>query len=330
MRRFEAFRREPEDDGPPPPFRDIIGGGRYERPHWLRRWRFAIAAGIGLIVLFIALIYARGVYADWLWFDSIGYVSVYRQVLVTRLALFFGSSILFLVLLAINLLLALRLVPLRHALLLALVIGLGAGVALDRFLLNMKLSGEDASRLGPGDQIERVSPVQISIEGRAFLGPEDAPVTIVEFTDYQCPYCGLHSRDNLSKLLELYPDQIRYAVLNFPITSIHPGADQAAQAAECAASLGEFWEYHDMLFQNQGSQDNEGLKEMARQVGLDGDSFDLCLDSGAQSQRVLQDFQEGRNYGVRATPTFFINGQMLVGYLPFTDFKSIVDQAAGR
>lgn len=213
---------------------------------------------------------------------------------------------------------------------LALLIAFGAGLGVDRFLLNSSPSGEDASRLGPQDEIEQFSPIQIPVDGRAFLGPEDAPITIVEFTDYQCPYCALHSRENLSKILDQYQDQIRYVVLNFPITSIHPGADQAGQAAECAGSQGKFWEYHDMLFQNQGSQDNEGLKGMAREVGLDGDAFDFCLDTGAQSQRVIQDFQEGRNYGVRATPTFFINGRMVVGYLPFNDFKSIVDQAAER
>ena len=220
-------------------------------------------------------------------------------------------------------------ITLAHGLIvLALIIGFGAGLGVDRFLLSSNPSRGDASRLEAQDGTGRVSPIQIPVDGRAFLGPADAPVTIVEFTDYQCPYCGMHSRENLSRLMERYQDQIRYVVLNFPITSIHPGAAQAGQAAECAASQGRFWEYHDMLFQNQGSQDNKGLKGMARQVGLDGDAFDICLDSGAQSQRVIEDYETGRSYGVRATPTFFINGRMLEGFLPFDDFKAIVDQAA--
>lgn len=222
-------------------------------------------------------------------------------------------------------------ITLAHGLIvLALMIGLGAGVAIDRFLLNSNPSRGNASRLAPQDEIGQPSAIQILIDGRPSLGPADAPVTIVEFTDYQCPYCALHFRENIPRLLDEYQDQVRYVVVNFPLTSIHPGADQAAQAAECAASQGKFWEYHDALFQNQGSQYNEGLKGMARQVGMDGDAFDSCLDSGAQSQRVLQDFQEGRNSGVRATPTFFINGRMVVGFLPFKDLKSIVDQAADR
>lgn len=211
---------------------------------------------------------------------------------------------------------------------LALIIGLGYGVY--RFMLSPGQAADGASRLGPQNQGEQLSPVQIAIGGRAFLGPADAPITIVEFTDYQCPYCGIHSRENLAKLLEEYQDRLKYVVFNFPITSIHPGADRAGQAAECASSQGRFWEYHDMLFQNQGSQNDEGLKRMARQAGLDGGSFDLCLDSGAQAQRVIKDFQDGQDYGVRATPTFFINGWMVEGLLPFDDFKSIVDQIADR
>ncbi|PKB64179.1 MAG: hypothetical protein BZY80_03520 [SAR202 cluster bacterium Io17-Chloro-G2] len=222
-------------------------------------------------------------------------------------------------------------VTLAHGLIvLALIIGFGAGIGLDRLLLNLYPSNGNASQLEPQDDIGQLSRNQIPINGRAFLGPEDAPVTIIEFTDYQCPYCALHSRENVAQLLEQSPEQIKYVVLNFPITSIHPWAAQAAQAAECADSQGKFWEYHDMLFLNQGSQHNEGLKDMARQVGLDTDSFNGCLDSGIQSQRVLKDFEEGRNHGVRATPTFFINGRIVEGFLPFNDFKSIVDQAAER
>ena len=222
-------------------------------------------------------------------------------------------------------------ITLAHGLIiLALMIGVGAGIGIGRLLLTSGPSSGDVSRLGPQADFEQLSLDAIPINGRPFLGPADAPVTIIEFTDYQCPYCALHSRENLAKLLEQSPAQIKYVVLNFPITSIHPGADRAAQAAECAASQGRFWEYHDMLFQNQGSQNDEGLKGLARKAGLDGDTFDVCLDSGIQSQQVRKDFEEGRDHGVRATPTFFINGRIVEGYLPFNDFKSIVGQAAGE
>ena len=218
---------------------------------------------------------------------------------------------------------------LAHGLIvLALIIGFGAGFGVDRFLLKSNPTAADASQLGQQVETGQLSLAQLPMAGRPFLGPEDAPVTIVEFTDYQCPFCGLHARENLPRLLEESKDKVRYAVLNFPITSIHPGADQAGQAAECAAKQGKFWEYHDLLFQKQGSQDTQGLRELAREVGLDGDTFEFCLETGETAQQVLQDFQEGRNYDVRATPTFFINGRKVVGYLPFEDFMAIVDQAA--
>ena len=221
-------------------------------------------------------------------------------------------------------------ITLAHGLIvLALVIGFGAGFGVDRYLLSTNPTTGNASILGQQGGTGQASAVQLLLEGRPFLGPADAPVTIVEFTDYQCLYCAVNQRENIPRLLEEYKDRVRYVVLNFPITSIHPGADQAGQAAECAADQGKFWEYHDMLFQNQGSQHAEGLKEMARQVGLDAGLFNSCLDSGAKSQLVLQDLQQGRNYGVRATPTFFINGREVVGFLPYDDFKSLVDQAAG-
>ena len=213
---------------------------------------------------------------------------------------------------------------------LALILAFAAGLSVQRFLLDSNPTSGEASQLGQTLEGEPISRVQLSLEGRAFLGREDAPVTIVEFTDYQCPYCGLHSRENLARLLEEFPDKIKYTVVNFPITSIHPGADQAGHAAECAASQGKFWEYHDMLFQNQGSQHPEGLTDMALEVGLNGDEFNSCMSTGATAQRVIQDFEEGKNYGVRATPTFFINGRKVVGFLPYDDFKAIVDQAAGE
>ena len=219
-------------------------------------------------------------------------------------------------------------ITLAHGLIvLALVIGFGAGIGVDRFLLRSNPAAVDASLLEQQSGFRQPSSIQIPLEGRPFLGPADAPVTIVEFTDYQCPFCALHSQDNFPRLLREFQGQVRYVVLNFPITSIHPGADQAGQAAECAAAQGKFWVYHDMLFRNQASQHTEGLREMAREAGLDGGTFDSCLDSSAQVQRVSQDFQEGRNHGVRATPTFFINDRMVVGFLPYEDFKSLVSQA---
>ncbi len=165
------------------------------------------------------------------------------------------------------------------------------------------------------------------LEGRPSLGPEDARVTIVEFTDYECPFCGRHFRETMPQLINEYEDTIKYVVLNFPISRIHPFAQQTGEAAECAHDQGKFWEYHDMVFQNQAALDVENLKLYAEQVGLDTVAFGTCLDSGAKTQLVLDDVQDALSYGVSGTPTFFINGQMMVGAQPFSSFQTLIDDA---
>ena len=173
------------------------------------------------------------------------------------------------------------------------------------------------------------SGVRVSIEGRPFIGPEDAPVTIVEFSDYQCAFCGRHFRQTLPQLLREYEGKLKYVLLNYPISSIHPFAQKAGEAAECAFDQGKFWEYHDTLFQNQRALGVDSLKQYAVDLGLNTTEFDTCLDSGAKTALVLGDFQDGQSFGVTGTPTFFINGQPLVGARPFDSFKRIIDAALG-
>ena len=119
-------------------------------------------------------------------------------------------------------------------------------------------------------------------------------------------------------------------IFNFPISRIHPFAHEAGEAAECARDQGKFWEYHDLLFQNQRGLDLESLKLYADNIGLDADVFSTCLDSDAKAQLVLDDVQTGQSYGVRATPTFFINGRILVGALPFSSFQTLIDAELNR
>ena len=173
------------------------------------------------------------------------------------------------------------------------------------------------------------SVVQVSVEGRPFIGPEDAPVTIVEFSDYQCPFCGRHFQQTLPQLLREYEGKVKYVLINYPIASLHPFAQKAGEAAECAFDQGKFWEYHDALFTNQQSLGVDSLKRYASDLGLNAATFNTCLDSGAKTAQVLKDFQDGQSYGVTGTPTFFINGQRLVGARPFDSFKSIIDAALG-
>ena len=212
----------------------------------------------------------------------------------------------------------------------ALVIAFGSGFGAAWVLLPSSTGSPQVATQSTFQPEQQPPIVQVDIEGRPYLGPEDAPVTIVEFTDYECPFCGRHFRETLPQLFQEYEGTIKYVVLNFPISRIHPFAQQAGEAAECAYDQGKFWEYHDTLFQNQDALDVESLKRYAGDIGLNIDVFSACLDSGATAQRVLDDVQDGLSYGVNATPYFFINGQVLVGAQPFNSFQTLIDAALSR
>lgn len=164
----------------------------------------------------------------------------------------------------------------------------------------------------------------VATEGRPQRGADDAPITIVEFTDYECPFCGRYIRDTYPALLAEYGDRMKYVVRNFPLSSIHPNARKAAEAAECAFDQGRFWEYHDALFQNQGALDVPSLKAYAEELGLDVASFATCLDSGAKRDVVAADHRDALAHGVNGTPTFFVNGRMLVGAQQLAAFEALL------
>lgn len=165
--------------------------------------------------------------------------------------------------------------------------------------------------------------------GRPARGPDTAPVTIVEFTDYECPYCRDHFLKTLPLVLAQYGDRVRYVVMNFPIPRLHPDALGAAEAAECAADQGRFWEYHDRLFVA-SELDRAALESIAAQMHLDGAAFATCMDTRATSERVMSHIAQGRSLGVTGTPTFFVNGRVFHGAYPFDSFKSIIESAAAR
>ncbi len=166
----------------------------------------------------------------------------------------------------------------------------------------------------------------ISTDDDPALGPTDAQVTIIEFSDYQCPFCKRYVDETLPLILDTYGDRIRYVFRDFPIEQLHPQAMLAAQAAQCAFEQGKFWEYHDMLFQNQGALDTKNLKEYAVKLGLDQATFDGCLDSGEYFQEVQEDFDDALTHGVTGTPTFFINGHKFVGTQSFATLQIIIEQ----
>lgn len=165
--------------------------------------------------------------------------------------------------------------------------------------------------------------VDIEIGKSPTMGTKGAPVTIVEFSDYQCPFCG-RARPTINKVLETYPKEVLYVFKDFPL-SFHKDAQKAHEAAHCAADQDKYWEMNKELFANQKAISVDDLKKSAKKIGLNMDKFDKCLDEGAYAGMVMESVQEGSAAGVTGTPAFFVNGIMISGARPFADFKEAID-----
>jgi len=147
---------------------------------------------------------------------------------------------------------------------------------------------------------------------------------LVEFSDFECPFCGRHYQ-TLKKILSDYKGKVRLVYKHFPL-GFHPNAQKAAEASECASEQGKFWEYHDKLFENQPTGYSlEKFKQWAKDLGLNSSKFNDCLDSGKYAKKVQADYQEGLQKGVNGTPATFVNGQLVSGALPYEAFKQIID-----
>jgi protein-disulfide isomerase len=170
--------------------------------------------------------------------------------------------------------------------------------------------------------------VEVAFDPLRLNGSPDAPVRIVEFSDFECPYCRSVEK-TIQALLAKYPGKISLAYRDFPLTGIHPGAQRAAEASRCAADQGKFWPYHDRLLSS-ASLDVGQLKELAKELGLDQKRFDSCVDAGSMRAKVDSDAQHGRLAGVVATPTFFINGIPLSGAQPAATFEKIIEDELAR
>ena len=171
----------------------------------------------------------------------------------------------------------------------------------------------------------RAPTVEIATEGEPSLGPTNAPVTIVEFSDFQCPYCR-QAQGTLKQLMAAYEGKIKLVFRDFPLRNIHPQAQKAAEAAQCAAEQQKFWPYHDKLFASTNFQMDE-LKKFAQELELNMEQFTSCLDSSKYAAGVDADMQAGQQAGVNATPTFFVNGYPLSGAASYERFKELVDAA---
>ncbi|HMZ07862.1 MAG TPA: DsbA family protein [Anaerolineales bacterium] len=165
----------------------------------------------------------------------------------------------------------------------------------------------------------------IPTEGYPSLGPADAPITIVEFSDFQCPFCRRFHQETYSALLNAYPGQIRFVYRNLPLTSIHPNAMSAAIASLCANDQNVYWDYHDKLFSSE-TLSRDIYIQYASELGVNVDDFSACLDSGAHDDYIAQDMDFALNLGVQSTPTFFVNGLAVVGAQPLDTFQQIIDK----
>src|SRR3989344_2730238 len=179
-------------------------------------------------------------------------------------------------------------------------------------------SGSAPSAAAVGDSAPRGT-ASASEDGNYVKGDEDAPVTIYEFSDYQCPFCGRFFSTTLPEIEETYikTGKVKLVFNDFPLDSIHPEATPAALAARCAGDQGKYWEMHDILFTNQATLGNSAYKQWAVQLGLDVTEFNNCLDTRKHLSAVRSNLAEGQQAGIQGTPGFVINGQLISGAQPF-------------
>jgi protein-disulfide isomerase len=182
------------------------------------------------------------------------------------------------------------------------------------------------------ESLKNRTPVRVMLEpprqnvtaaNGARKGPATAPVQIVEFSDFQCPFCQ-RAHATVQQVLDTYGDRVQIVYRHFPLPN-HPNARPAAEASQCAAEQGKFWPYHDKLFASPSQLSEADLKKHATQLGLDASKFDACVDSHKYKAQVEADAQAGEEAGVNGTPAFFINGRLLSGAQPFEAFKRIID-----
>jgi protein-disulfide isomerase len=210
--------------------------------------------------------------------------------------------------------------------------------ALQRDLQDIKglLRARVAPPAAQGPQDTLAQPVVLSIDGAPSLGSRNAKVTLVEFSDFQCPFCARHSQQTLPAIVKDYvgAGKVRYVFRDFPIPALHPNAQKSHEAAHCAGEQGKYWEMHDRLFANIRGQEPHELTAQARALKLDVQKFEQCVASGRHAATVKKAVEEGQRVGVQATPTFFVGvsadgrtvqaTRMLRGAQPYERFKGLI------
>ncbi|MCL4382497.1 MAG: DsbA family protein [Patescibacteria group bacterium] len=194
-----------------------------------------------------------------------------------------------------------------------------------------KVAQASPSSVAPQPQAEKTLGAQEAAQlagSSPAKGSSQAKVTIVEFSDFQCPYCG-KVQETLKKIFETYPNKVKLVFRNYPLP-FHENAEPAAQASLCANEQGKFWEFHDKLFANQEKLTVTDLKQYAANLGVDANKFNSCLDSGKYKETVQKDIKDGGAVGVSGTPAIFINGRAVTGAQPFENFKKIIDEELAK
>ena len=171
--------------------------------------------------------------------------------------------------------------------------------------------------------------LKVSTEGAPFRGGPQAPVTIIEFSDFHCPYCN-KVQTTLSQVLARYGDKVKLVYRHLPIDQLHPQARRAAEAAACANEQGKFWEYHDRLYAAGADASQEKLKSLAQSAGLDAVAFESCLNAGKHLQAIQKEIEDAARMGLNATPSFLINGRFFSGAQPLEVFVKVIEEELGR
>ena len=214
------------------------------------------------------------------------------------------------------------------------VLAFAAGILLGYTVWGMDSSRETAQIANQPDAAVAEAPVteqpqyrryDIPIKGSYTLGPADAPITFVEFSDYQCPYCRRWHDEVYEPLLAAYPGRIKFVYRHLPLTSIHPDAFPAAEAAMCAGEQDAYWQFHEKLFGNETLGSSVYL-QYAQDLGLNMQSFESCVNEHKYQEAVQADVDFAIDLGIRSTPTFFINGLAVVGAQPLDVFKQVIDK----
>lgn len=195
-----------------------------------------------------------------------------------------------------------------------------------RFAINEYIDG---LRKGANVKINLERPaVEVSVDDDPSQGDANAPITLIEFSEFQCPFCK-RTRATISKILDTYKGKVRYVFRDFPL-SFHQQAKPAAIAANCANKQNKYWEFNAKLFENQQKLSNDLYQSLAKDAGLDLDAFDKCLKDKAVANEIDKDQEDGISVGVSGTPAYFINGKFLSGAQPFEAFQEIIDEELAK